>query len=117
MRIDAGGHSPRDGALGLAGVYVRLHDGAGVPGRTGYLSGWHAHSAAVILRNLVMTFDAQNLVAVMVVLTAAGYLARVAWTSITRRKDAACGGCPSCPENGRATNLVEISAPTQKRSS
>ncbi len=40
--LDAGGDPPRDKKLGLAGVYVHLHDGAGVPRGVGNISGGDA---------------------------------------------------------------------------
>ncbi len=43
-----------------------------------------------------MVFDWQNLAVLVAVLAAAGYLARLAWQTVARRKAAACGGCGSC---------------------
>ena len=42
MCLDAGGNSPGNQKLALAGVYLRLHDRTGLHRRAGDVPGWHA---------------------------------------------------------------------------
>jgi hypothetical protein len=49
-----------------------------------------------------MNFDWQNLTVLVVVLSAGGYLARVAWQSVVRRQAAGCGSCGHCPTSSLA---------------
>jgi hypothetical protein len=44
-----------------------------------------------------MNWDWQNLAVLAVILAAAGYLSRLAWLTVVRRRAAACGSCPTCP--------------------
>jgi hypothetical protein len=48
----------------------------------------------------------QNVAVMVVVIAAGGYLARLAWQSIARRKAAACGGCGTCPASQTAEPAV-----------
>ena len=44
-----------------------------------------------------MEFGCQDLAALGIVLAAAGYLARLAWNAVTRKRGSGCGsGCGSC---------------------
>ncbi|HEV3138589.1 MAG TPA: hypothetical protein VGZ26_11810 [Pirellulales bacterium] len=49
-----------------------------------------------------MSFEWQNLTALLVVAAAGVYLTRVAWQNIARRKAAGCGSCGSCPTGTEA---------------
>lgn len=49
----------------------------------------------------------QDLAALGIVLTAAGYLARLAWNAVTRKQASGCGsGCGSCSARSVANNSV-----------
>ncbi|MBI3837139.1 MAG: hypothetical protein HY288_04295 [Planctomycetia bacterium] len=54
-----------------------------------------------------MSFDWQNLTALLAVAAAGAYLARVAWLSIAKRKAAGCGSCGSCP-SGALANQPQV---------
>ena len=47
-----------------------------------------------------MKFEWQNLLVLLIVATAAAYLARLAWQSVRRRTSSACGGCHDCTRAG-----------------
>ena len=53
----------------------------------------------------------QDIVAILIVVIAAGYLARQAWLRISRKTGGSCGSCPSCPSNDsiKVRQLVNIS--------
>ena len=42
-------------------------------------------------------FDWQNLIVLLIVATAASYLAALAWPRASARKQTGCGSCGSCP--------------------
>lgn len=51
-----------------------------------------------------MNADLQNIIALLVVLSAGVYVARAAWGTVMRRKAPACGsGCGTCPANSATT--------------
>lgn len=52
---------------------------------------------------LAATFDWQSAVAGLIVLVAAGYLARRAWQAMRRQRAASCGACASCPAERGST--------------
>ena len=51
MRLDAGGDSPRDAELALAGIHFRLHDGAGVCRGAAGLSSGVVDLASIAMNN------------------------------------------------------------------
>jgi hypothetical protein len=53
----------------------------------------------------------QNAIAIMIVLAAAAYLARLAWLKFYSPQGGACGSCPSCSANDtiKQRPLVTIS--------
>jgi hypothetical protein len=55
-----------------------------------------------------MLFDWQNLAVLLAVIAAAGYLSRLAWQTVSRRKAAACGGCGSCAKAAGPGQLVGL---------
>jgi attachment p12 family protein len=48
----------------------------------------------------------QNLIVLAIVLTAGGYLCRLGWQSMARRKSGACGGCANCPSESTGKGIV-----------
>jgi hypothetical protein len=62
-----------------------------------------------------MSFDWQTIGAVTLTLTAAGYLARLAWHSATRRDSAACGGCGNCATGPAERQIVGIDSLSRPR--
>ena len=54
----------------------------------------------------------QNLIVLAIVVAAVGYLCRMGWQSMARRKSGACGGCSNCPSEsasqGNLTNEPQI---------
>lgn len=55
-----------------------------------------------------MTLDWQNLTVLVLVAAAVGYLARLAWQSVQRRRTGACGGCATCPSNAESQEPAVI---------
>jgi hypothetical protein len=53
----------------------------------------------------------QDIVAILIVLAAAAFLARRVWQSVANRRSGACGACSNCPSNDAAKtqSLVSIS--------
>jgi FeoB-associated Cys-rich membrane protein len=47
-----------------------------------------------------MNFDWQNAAVLLLVAVACGYLARLAWQSVARKKAGGCGSCSTCPADG-----------------
>jgi hypothetical protein len=53
----------------------------------------------------------QNLIVLVIVLAAGGYLCRMAWQSMARRhssgrKSSACGGCSNCPSESASQDMM-----------
>jgi hypothetical protein len=48
----------------------------------------------------------QNLIVLAIVLAAGGYLCRMAWQSMARRKSSACGGCSNCPSESTSKDTT-----------
>ncbi len=48
----------------------------------------------------------QNLIVLAIVLAAGGYLCRMAWQSMARRKSSACGGCSNCPSESASKDAT-----------
>jgi len=63
-----------------------------------------------------MTLSWQNLAALVVVATACLYLTRLAWMSLARKKDGACGGCGTCAGDAGTTGkqVFEIGSPGKR---
>ncbi|MBX9788511.1 MAG: FeoB-associated Cys-rich membrane protein [Pirellulales bacterium] len=61
---------------------------------------------------LAATIDWQSTVAGLIVLAAAGYLARRAWQTVCRQRTTSCGACASCPAERGSTEppLVALEA-------
>ena len=58
-----------------------------------------------------MEFAWQNLIVLAIVLAAGGYLCRMGWHSMARRKSSggqssACGGCSNCPSESTSQGIV-----------
>lgn len=48
----------------------------------------------------------QNLIVLAIVLAAGGYLCRMGWQSMVRRKSSTCGGCSNCPSESASKDGV-----------
>lgn len=47
-----------------------------------------------------MTWTWQDLIALTLVVAAAGYLVRASWRVLARKKSPGCGTCAKCPSTG-----------------
>jgi hypothetical protein len=59
----------------------------------------------------------QDILAMLIVAVAAGYLARQAWWRFSRKQDGSCGSCSSCSssESIKSRPLVSISLDAAKK--
>ena len=89
MRFDAGGYSPRNAQLELAGVHVHLHDVAGLCGRISGIS----DRSSLFIRSGAM--DWQLPLAGIAIVAAAVYVGRRAWRTWTHKGSGCGGGCGS----------------------
>lgn len=53
----------------------------------------------------------QNLIVLAIVLAAGGYLCRMGWQSMARRKSSACGGCSNCPSESASKSIMNNGPP------
>lgn len=58
-----------------------------------------------------MSWDWQNLIVLAIVAAAAGYLARLGWTSIVARRRSACGSCRNCGPEEKPRDVFSITSP------
>ncbi len=104
MRIDAGGDQARNEQLALAGVHIRLHDGAGLPGCPGRLPGRPAVSRLIVG---VIRVEWQLTLTVCLVAAASAYLAWRGWRVWRASRTACAGGC-GCSKTSAAAPSTEL---------
>ncbi len=105
VRGNTGSDPPRNEQLALAGVYICLHDDARLPRRANHLPSRNPHPI------LTPDFPMQDVVAILIALAAAAFLAHRGWKRLAQRRAGACGACANCPSSSSANsaNLVTLS--------
>jgi hypothetical protein len=61
-----------------------------------------------------MSLNWQDIVALLLVMTATVYLVRQAWLVLRRKREAGCGGCSKCPAPPSNQQLLSLDARTNR---
>ena len=104
MRGHVGGDPPRDEQLALAGVHLRLHDGAWPISARWRRTNWECGLAV----NDTMTITWQDAATAGILLVVIGYLARRLCVFLQRKGLPACGCCAQCPAEKPETPLINL---------
>jgi hypothetical protein len=63
-----------------------------------------------------MSFEWQNLMALALVVSAVGYLARRGWQTFARKGSSSCGGCGDCPSAAEASPVQIVAVDSLRQS-